>query len=114
MLTGHTSSYLLVSASVLDKMTPCLDVGHVGMQQAVAIVTDVLEGLAQLHALQILHLDLKPGNILLDEHGHAYLGDFGISHALRTLEACTAVTTNSRLGTPHYMCVSSLNMLLSC
>ena len=62
---------------------------------------EILEGLAQLHAMHILHLDLKPGNVLLDDCGHAYLSDFGISHALRTLEACTAVTTSS--GTPHYM-----------
>ena len=67
------------------------------------IAKAVLEGLAQLHALRMLHLDLKPGNILLDDHGHAYLADFGISHALRTLEACTAVATGSILGTPHYM-----------
>ena len=64
---------------------------------------EMLEGLAQLHALRILHLDLKPGNVLLDDHGHAYLSDFGISHALRTLEACTAVSTGSSSGTPHYM-----------
>jgi len=75
----------------------------------VAIAKDVLEGLAQLHALHILHLDLKPGNILLDDYGHAYLSDFGISHALRTLEACTAVTSSS--GTPHYMCVHYLLVL---
>ena len=75
----------------------------------VAIAKDVLEGLAQLHALHILHLDLKPGNILLDDYNHAYLSDFGISHALRTLEACTAVTSST--GTPHYTCVHSLLIL---
>ena len=63
--------------------------------------TEILEGLAQLHNAHILHLDLKPGNILLDEYGHAYLSDFGISRATKTLEACTAVT--GMTGTPHYM-----------
>ena len=72
----------------------------------IAIAKDVLEGLAQLHALHIHHLDLKPGNILLDDCDHAYLADFGISRVLRTLETCTAVTSST--GTPHYMCVHSL------
>ena len=67
----------------------------------IAIASDILEGLTQLHALHILHLDLKPSNVLLDDHGHAYLSDFGISQALRTLEAYTAMTSSS--GTPHYM-----------
>ena len=87
----------------------CHDTGPLGLEEVVAIAKDVLEGLAQLHALHILHLDLKPGNILLDDYNHAYLSDFGISHALRTLEACTAVTSST--GTPHYMCVHSLLIL---
>lgn len=61
----------------------------------------ILEGLTQIHAMHILHLDLKPGNVLLDDHGHAFLSDFGISHAMSTLEACSAVS--SAAGTPHYM-----------
>ena len=81
------------------------DAGPLGLEEVVAIARDVLDGLTQLHALHILHLDPKPGN-LLDDCDHAYLSDFGISHALRTLEACTAVT--SSLGTPHYMYVHSL------
>ncbi len=77
----------------------------------IAIAQDILEGLAQLHAHNILRLDLKPGNILLDDYGHAYLSDFGIPQALRTFEACPAVTSST--GTPHYMYVLlSLQSLL--
>ncbi len=69
--------------------------------ELVSLAVEVLEGLAELHAANIWHLDLKPANILLDHYGHAYLSDFGISRALRTLEACTVLT--SITGTPHYM-----------
>ena len=75
--------------------------GSLPLQEVIALGTELLEGLAQLHAAHILHLDLKPGNILLDEYNHAYLSDFGISHATKTLEGCTAVT--GMTGTPHYM-----------
>ena len=39
--------------------------------------TEVLMGLAALHARQMLHRDIKPGNILIDGSGVAQLGDFG-------------------------------------
>ena len=71
------------------------------LNEVIAIVMDILEGLSQLHDANILHLDLKPGNVLLDSFGHAYLSDFGISHVLRTLDAFTALTNAS--GTPHFM-----------
>ena len=71
------------------------------MCEVINMAVEILEGLAQLHAANIWHLDLKPGNVLLDEYGHAYLSDFGISYALRTLEACSALT--SITGTVHYM-----------
>lgn len=45
--------------------------------QFIAIqIVDALEG---LHNLNIIHRDLKPGNIIIDEHGHIFLTDFGLS-----------------------------------
>ena len=72
-----------------------------GLPDLLSMSVEILEGLAQLHAVDVWHLDLKPANILLDEHRHAYLSDFGISYALQTLQSCTALT--SMAGTPHYM-----------
>ena len=72
-----------------------------GLPELTSMAVEILEGLIQLHAVKAWHLDLKPANILLDEYRHAYLGDFGISHALQTLQSCTALT--GWAGTPHYM-----------
>ena len=41
------------------------------MSEVISIAVEILEGLAELHATNIWHLDLKPGNVLLDEDGHA-------------------------------------------
>jgi serine/threonine-protein kinase len=41
------------------------------------IITDVAQGLQALHAREMLHRDIKPGNILINANGDALLGDFG-------------------------------------
>ena len=79
----------------------CSFVGPVALPQLVPLALEILEGLAQLHEADTLHLDLKPANVLLDSHGHAYLSDFGISRATSTLQASTARSGIS--GTPHYL-----------
>jgi len=45
----------------------------------VRIGGDVAEALEYLHGLGVVHRDVKPSNVLLDEHGRASLADFGIA-----------------------------------
>nr|XP_040247639.1 receptor-like kinase LIP1 isoform X2 [Aegilops tauschii subsp. strangulata] len=46
------------------------------------IITGICEGLLHLHEKRILHLDLKPANILLDDHMVPKITDFGLSRCL--------------------------------
>ena len=55
-----------------------------------------------MHSLDLLVLNLKPSNILVDEHGQVVLGDFGIPYLL--LGASLSNPNMAfRLGTPNYM-----------
>lgn len=70
--------------------------GQIPAQRAVAIVCDVAEALRAVHDKQIVHGDVKPGNILVPTDGSgAKLVDFGVSHRLVSLETPT-------YGTPDY------------
>lgn len=66
--------------------------------EALVYFKGVFTSLGYAHAQGIIHCDVKPGNVLVDQGGHVYLTDFGIARYMDT-----AVTTSSGLGTPLYM-----------
>ncbi len=57
------------------------------------LLRDLLEVLAYVHLRGVLHLDLKPANLLVDEHGRLHLLDFGLGARRGTA---------GRGGTPYY------------
>ena len=75
--------------------------GPLRQGEVVSLGVEILEGVAELHGANIWYLDLKPPNILLDQYGHAYLSDFGLSNALRTFGPWAFRVAPA--PTPHYM-----------
>jgi predicted ATPase len=67
---------------------------------AVALVVQVADALAAVHAAQIVHRDVKPGNVLLDRAGVPLLSDFGLA---RTEDGEHLSAPGALLGTPAYM-----------
>ncbi|MCO7237895.1 serine/threonine-protein kinase [Aeromicrobium sp. CnD17-E] len=64
--------------------------------RSVLVVAGVLDGLAACHRAGILHLDIKPANVLVTDTGGIKIVDFGIARAASDATATVA-------GTPHYM-----------
>ncbi|MFO0450841.1 MAG: protein kinase domain-containing protein [Pseudomonadota bacterium] len=70
-------------------------------QEALGILRQVAEALGAIHAVGVLHRDLKPGNVMLRPDGTIALIDFGLAKQLELEAEITA--TGEIFGTPYYM-----------
>lgn len=62
------------------------------------VIRELVAGLAHAHARQVMHLDLKPGNVMIFNDGRAAIGDFGTSRITRGV-----TRTYQEAGTLGYM-----------
>jgi tetratricopeptide (TPR) repeat protein len=74
--------------------------GKLPADQAVEIIQQVCLALEAAHMEGVVHRDLKPQNIMIDQQGRALVMDFGIA---RSLELGGMTQTGALIGTPEYM-----------
>ncbi|MGE8079208.1 Stk1 family PASTA domain-containing Ser/Thr kinase [Peribacillus loiseleuriae] len=72
----------------------------VPIEKALDILKQITSAISQAHHNGIIHRDIKPQNILIDDHGNVKITDFGIALAL---SATNITQTNAVLGSVHYL-----------
>jgi serine/threonine protein kinase len=87
-----------VSGQSLEEL---LDKGPLSIQLTRHILREAALALGHAHRRHIVHRDVKPANIMLDEDGRVVLTDFGISKAVQGTTHLTG--TGIIIGTPQYM-----------
>ncbi|MFC7218061.1 protein kinase [Streptomyces polyrhachis] len=76
--------------------------GAMPADMALRITADVLAALEASHEMGLVHRDIKPGNVMLDQRGQVKVMDFGIARAVQS--GVTSMTqTGMVVGTPQYL-----------
>jgi predicted Ser/Thr protein kinase len=69
-------------------------------EETIAILEQVADALDYAHQRGVVHRDIKPGNIVLDDHGRVTVTDFGIA---KEVQDASVSSSGHLLGTPYYM-----------
>jgi eukaryotic-like serine/threonine-protein kinase len=97
---GNETSYIVMEYIPGGDLKELIDQkGRLSGPELARLGDEVCAGLAHAHERGVIHRDIKPHNILLDENGYAKVTDFGIARALDTTQA---TRTGSYLGTALY------------
>lgn len=100
---GEIDGRLYVDMRLIDGRdleTVLHDDGSLNPGRAVSIIGQVAKALHAAHKVGLIHRDVKPSNILVDEDDFAYLIDFGIA---RALDSTRLTNTGHAIGTFQYM-----------
>ncbi|GAA2652502.1 protein kinase domain-containing protein [Streptomyces vastus] len=103
VIAGNTVPYIvmeLVEGRTIRDLL--LNAEAPGPEQALIIVSGVLEALAYSHQHGIVHRDIKPANVIITNTGAVKVMDFGIARALHGAQS-TMTQTGMVMGTPQYL-----------
>jgi len=92
--------YLVMRHMIGGSLITKLEQGPLSLEEISNITSRLATALDEAHERGMIHRDIKPGNILFDHHGDAFLTDFGI---VKLTQETTTYTGGGIIGTPAYM-----------
>jgi tRNA A-37 threonylcarbamoyl transferase component Bud32 len=100
--TGHSNGYHFIAMKYLEGSTlgDGIERGPARPEEVSGILSQVADALDYAHSRGIVHRDVKPGNIMIDERLRVTLTDFGIA---RAADDMSITVTGLLVGTPAYM-----------
>ena len=101
---GRAGDVYFIASAFIKGGTLASAIPDTGMapRRAAELAAQLASALGYAHRQGVVHRDVKPANILLDEHGSLRLMDFGLAGWTR--EECTRLTQQGAImGTPAYM-----------
>ena len=93
-------AFLVMPFLKVGTLTDRLLEGPVSPRYGALLVQQISDALQYLHDQGVIHRDVKPSNILLDEQGNALLSDFGLA---RLQESHASLTGAMMVGTPAFI-----------
>jgi serine/threonine protein kinase len=93
-------TYIVMPLMEVGGLDDRLSDGPLQLDEGVRVVGQIASALQFAHDNGVIHRDVKPSNILIDEDGNAWLSDFGFAHVQ---EATVSLTGSALIGTPAYM-----------
>jgi tetratricopeptide (TPR) repeat protein len=99
----EAGAYLVMEYVEGETLSERLRRGRLGQDEALAILREVVDGLEAAWDKQLVHRDVKPGNVLLDKKGRAHVSDFGLAKPVASAGDTSLTDTGAILGTPFYV-----------
>ncbi|MEO8359448.1 MAG: protein kinase [Vicinamibacteria bacterium] len=98
---GQADSELYMAMELLEgkDLKELITAGTLTFEQKLDIMEQVADGLAYAHGREVIHRDLKPGNIHVQPNGQVKILDFGLAR----LGSSDLTKTGVVMGTPNYM-----------